>query len=178
MSFDGRLPGIVERIAWPRHCEQVGKSAILSDCRTYRYGLFRIWDPDRPLAMFIGLNPSTADEFEDDPTIRRCVRFARDWGKGGLIMANLYAYRATKPDDLPAGVEAIGPQNDEWLQRLRGRAGVVVAAWGAHRRTIGRAAHVMDMIPRLHILDLTATGHPRHPLYVRASTLPIPWTVL
>ena len=68
--------------------------ATFSSCKKYRYSLFRIWDEDKPLVLFIGLNPSTADEKEDDPTIRRCINFAKQWGYGGLIMGNLFAFRA------------------------------------------------------------------------------------
>jgi len=76
--------------------------ATFSPCRKYRYSLFRIWDEDKSLVLFIGLNPSTADEKEDDPTIRRCINFAKQWGwgYGGLIMGNLFSFRATQPSDL------------------------------------------------------------------------------
>lgn len=74
--------------------------AELSKCRTYRYALWRTWDESKPFAMFVGLNPSTADELEDDPTIRRCINFSKLWGYGGLCMVNLFAYRATDPTAL------------------------------------------------------------------------------
>lgn len=112
MTAQVQLPGLIDLLRWPQHIERFGKSAVLSADRRYRYGLFRIWDLERPLAMFVGLNPSTADETDDDPTIRRCVRFASDWQYGGLIMANLFAYRATSPRDLPDGEEAVGALND------------------------------------------------------------------
>ncbi|GHX72979.1 hypothetical protein VCSRO16_3593 [Vibrio cholerae] len=70
-------------------------TAELSKCRKYRYALWRTWDSDKPFAMFIGLNPSTADEKNDDPTLRRCINFAKSWGYGGVCMANLFAFRAT-----------------------------------------------------------------------------------
>ncbi|MCU7816788.1 MAG: DUF1643 domain-containing protein [Candidatus Thiodiazotropha sp. (ex Rostrolucina anterorostrata)] len=82
--------------------------AVLSPDRDYRYSLWRIWQPDDPYALFIGLNPSTADEYENDPTIRRCIRFAKDWGFGGLYMANLFAIRATKPKIMKAHHAPIG----------------------------------------------------------------------
>lgn len=171
------MPGIAERVAWPHGSEEQGHSAILSNCRTYRYALFRVWDPDRPLTMFVGLNPSTADELTDDPTIRRCVGFARRWGAGGLIMANLYAYRCTDPNELPVDQAiAAGPDNDEYLHLLRDRAGTVVAAWGAHRRTVAQAAHCMDLLGGLSVLGLTRDGHPRHPLYVRGDTVLQRWS--
>jgi hypothetical protein len=171
-----QLIGFTESIVWPGHLEQLGSSAVLSPCRTYRYGLFRMWDLDRPPVLFVGLNPSTADELADDPTIRRCVRFARDWGYGGLMMANLFAFRATKPDAMPATSVAIGPDTDVWLHRLRERAGLVVAAWGAHPVASLRAERVAALLGDVHILGLTAGGAPRHPLYMRASTRPTLWS--
>lgn len=102
--------------------------AVLSTCRKYRFALWRIWDESKPYAMIIGLNPSTADEKEDDPTIARCIGFARSWGYGGLCMANLFAFRATEPADIFAASDPIGPGNDEWLIKLADGAGVVVAA--------------------------------------------------
>lgn len=92
--------------------------AHLSACGAYRYALRRTWDPARPAALFVGLNPSTADAERDDPTTRRCVRFARDWGFGGLLVGNLFAYRATRPRDLRAAAEPVGPENDWWLAAL------------------------------------------------------------
>lgn len=151
--------------------------AALSSCRRYRYALWRTWDPVRPPALFVGLNPSTADETVDDPTIRRCVRFARDWGYGGLVMANLFAWRATDPCDLPDTDEAIGPENDAWLIRLRDRSGIVIAAWGANRAAArtGRVTDVLNLLGDVHALRLTAKGAPWHPLYVPAATRPTPW---
>ena len=84
--------------ARPRH-------AVFSPCRTYRYALSRVWAADKPYALFIGLNPSTADETLDDPTIRRCIDFAKRWGYGGLVMANLFAYRATEPSEMKAATD-------------------------------------------------------------------------
>ena len=106
------------------------KDAKLSDCRKYRYALWRIWDSEKPYALFIGLNPSTADETKDDPTICKCINYAKDWGYGGLCMANLFAFRATYPSDMKEVQDPIGPENDAWLKRLAKDAGVIVGAWG------------------------------------------------
>ncbi|HEC24975.1 MAG TPA: DUF1643 domain-containing protein, partial [bacterium] len=100
--------------------------ANLSECRKYRYALWRTWDELKPCAMFIGLNPSTADETEDDPTIKRCINYSKDWGYGGLCMVNLFAFRATSPSDMRASIEPIGSDNDEWIQKLSKEAGVIV----------------------------------------------------
>ena len=148
--------------------------ALLSPCRRYRYALWRRWG-EGPPAMFIGLNPSTADETADDPTIRRCIAFARSWGHGALCMANLFAYRATRPADMLAQDDPVGPENDAHLQKLAAEAGVVVAAWGVHGTHRGRHNVVRAMLPALHYLRLTKDGHPGHPLYLPASLRPVAW---
>lgn len=147
-------------------------NAKLSDCRTYRYALWRIWDESKPYAMFIGLNPSTADETEDDPTIRRCVAFARDWGYGGLCMANLFAFRATNPGDMMQAQDPVGPDNDEWLKKLSCDAGVVVAAWGNGGSYLGRSQKVLFDFPNLMCLKQNQSGEPVHPLYQPGSSVP------
>ena len=97
---------------------KIKSDAVLSEDRVYRYALWRIWNEDRPLVMFVGLNPSTADETNDDPTLRRCMGFAESWGYGGVIMANIFAYRATDPKIMKQTEAPIGPENDEWLRKL------------------------------------------------------------
>jgi len=110
-----------------------GSGARFSPCRTWRYSLRRQWLPGSEASvMFIGLNPSTADETQDDPTIRRCLGFARYWGFGNLIMMNVYAFRATKPADMKAAKDPVGPGNDREFERLRSVPQLVVAAWGNH----------------------------------------------
>lgn len=150
-------------------------AATFSRCRTWRYSLSRHWDPELKAVAFVGLNPSTADETADDPTIRRCTRFARDWGYGGLVMLNLFAYRATDPRDMKAAADPVGPENDTYLQRCAERAGIVVAAWGAHGDYQGRAQDVVDrgLLGSFTVLGLTKDGHPRHPLYMRADCRPL-----
>lgn len=150
------------------------RAATLSACRTYRYALWRRWGPG-DYAMFIGLNPSTADETNDDPTIRRCIAFARAWGYGALCMANLFAYRATDPAVMKKAAEPVGWENDHTLTTLAAGAGVVVAAWGAHGTYKGRDKSVRLLVPKLHFLRLTKDGHPGHPLYLPASLKPQPW---
>lgn len=151
------------------------RSADLSSCRTYRYALWRIWGGTAGYAMFVGLNPSTADETEDDPTIRRCIAFARSWGYSGLCMTNLFAFRATQPADMRAAADPVGPDNDDWLRDAGSAAAVVVAAWGCHGVHQGRDAIVRALLPRLHYLRLTKDGHPGHPLYLPKTLRPVPW---
>jgi hypothetical protein len=155
--------------------EAIERSATLSPCRTYRYALWRRWGRG-PYAMFIGLNPSTADETNDDPTIRQCIGFARSWGYEALCMTNLFAYRATQPADMKKDVEPVGTYNDHTLLSLAREAGVVVAAWGAHGTWLKRDEHVRFLLGRkLHYLRLTKDGHPGHPLYLPASLRPVEW---
>lgn len=150
--------------------------ATLSPCRTYRYDLWRTWIGGDGYAMFVGLNPSTADETTDDPTIRRCIAFAQAWGYAGLCMTNLFAFRATQPKDMMRASDPVGPQNDAVLRECARRAGVVVAAWGALGGYKNRAGAVQTMLPELHVLRLTTKGHPWHPLYLPGSLRPQPWT--
>lgn len=146
-------------------------TARFSPCRTWRYELWRRWG-HAPVAAFIGLNPSTADETQDDPTIRRCIGFAKRWGYGGLVMLNLFAYRSTDPRGLKVAADPVGPENDETLLRVTAEAGCVIAAWGAHGALFGRDAAVRRLLAHLTLdhLGLTKAGHPRHPLYLARST--------
>jgi len=148
--------------------------AKFSTCRKYRYALWRTWDESKPYAMFVGLNPSTADEVEDDPTVTRCINFAKSWGYGGLCIANIFAYRATKPSDMMAAQEPIGSSNDDWLIKLACDAGVVVAAWGNGGRHQNRSKHVVKLLPKLHCLKMNTSGEPAHPLYLNSDSQPVP----
>jgi hypothetical protein len=148
-------------------------SAWISEDRAYRYALLRSWEYGTGFVAFVGLNPSTADENTDDPTIRRCIRFAKDWGYSGLLMANLFAYRATKPKDMMSAKDPVGPLNDRYLQTISTKAGLVIAAWGADGGWRGRDKQVRAMVPGMKCLHLTKDGHPGHPLYLPASSLPM-----
>jgi len=152
----------------------VKRNAQFSPCRRYRYALWRTWDAARPTVLFVALNPSTADETRDDPTIRRCVGYARDWDFGGVCVANVFAFRATRPVDLKAAPDPVGARNDAWLERLAGEAGLVVAAWGNHARHRGRSRQVRALLPELHCLGTNRTGEPAHPLYQKAGLRPVP----
>lgn len=156
------------------------RSAELSPCRTYRYALWREWGDlvdtrHKGYVMFVGLNPSTADESNDDPTIRRCIGFAQAWGYRALCMTNLFAYRATSPADMLAQEDPIGPENDAHLVRLASNALLVVAAWGTDGKHLKRNADVKKLLPDMHCLHLTKDGHPGHPLYLSKTLQPIPY---
>lgn len=150
------------------------RQTVFSPCRTYRYALWREWNGGEGYAMFVGLNPSTADEIHDDPTIRRCMDFAQAWGYSALCMTNLFAFRATQPKLMKAAADPVGPENDLHLITLADDAGVTVAAWGIHGTHRGRDLEVRRLLPSLHCLARTKHGHPRHPLYLDSSLRPVP----
>ena len=154
------------------------KSALISPDRLYRYDLLRIWNEDKPAVMFIGLNPSTADETKDDPTIRRCIGFARSWGYGQLIMGNLFALRSTKPAGLLSAADPVGPQNDSHLIWLGNQASMIVAAWWngdwIKRVMPNRGKEIIQIFPNIHYLKINNDGVPAHPLYQKKSIQPIP----
>lgn len=165
-----------------------GRSAILSPCGRYRYRLSRTWDASKGRAVFVMLNPSTADADQDDPTIRRCVGFARSWGYGELAVVNLFAWRATKPRDLLAAPDPIGPDNLSRIREAVRGAGVVVAAWGAfvanlppkHDAFRNRGIDMIEAVEALgplHVIGVNRDGNiePRHPLYLKADEPLVPY---
>lgn len=162
----------------------MGSSALISKCGRYRYFLTRGWG-DGGECTFIMLNPSVADAEEDDPTIRRCIGFARRSGYGSLRVVNLFALRATKPDELRLADDPVGPSNDEHIVTALG-ADLVIAAWGAHGGLHGRDQQVIDIFkfvmranPKftVHCLGHTQSGQPKHPLYLaKNSPLKVFWT--
>jgi hypothetical protein len=167
-------------------------TAIFSPDRRYRYTLSRRWPMDlllnlkaggvlsphpQAVVAFIGLNPSTADETIDDPTIRRCMAFARGWGFGGLVMLNLFAFRATDPAAMKREDDPVGPENDAYLAQALSVASLWVCCWGNHGDFRGRGRQVLDLMvglcarapnggPPIRHFGLTKTGQPRHPLYM------------
>ncbi|KAM3090415.1 DUF1643 domain-containing protein [Phormidesmis sp. 146-35] len=140
---------------------------------TYRYSLERSWS-DAPRVGFVMLNPNRADEVSDDPTIRRCIGFAKSWGYGGLEVANLFAYRAKTPDLLKQADDPIGKENDRSILRLTKRVETIVLAWGNWGMLGGRDRTVIKLLdshPTLYCLGTTKLGQPRHPLYLKSTTL-------
>lgn len=152
--------------------------AVLSDDGQYRYRLSRTWDTAKPTVAFVMLNPSTADATEDDPTIRRCLGFAKAWGYGSLVVVNLFGLRTPDPSNLRDHPNPVGPANDEHLRAVCDDAEQVVAAWGANGSLQGRAQEVGQTLEAdLYALDTTKAGHPVHPLYQPADAEPEPWDV-
>ncbi|WP_425071851.1 DUF1643 domain-containing protein [Sagittula sp. S175] len=165
---------MIERVT-----EQDGVSswAYYSPCERYRYGLRRVWGA-APEVLYVMLNPSTATELANDPTIERCQRRAVGLGFGGMRIANLFAWRATRPEDLRRAEDPEGPENAALLARWCGEAEVVLAAWGVHGALNGQGARVArGMRGDVRHLGLTKAGHPRHPLYVSYAVQPEPWPV-
>lgn len=156
--------------------------ATFSECKIYRYTLWRTWDAELPVVNFLMLNPSTADQWKNDPTVERCERRARDLGYGKLIVTNLFALRSTDPAGLRQVDDPVGPGNDRAILDSALEADAVVCAWGVHGELFGRAAKVLADLrawpgvgDKLHCLALTKDGSPRHPLYVGYDVQPTPW---
>lgn len=152
----------------------IARAAVISTCGRYRYRLSRVWDETQAALPFVMLNPSIADANIDDPTIRRCIGFARREGCGGIEVANLYAFRATDPDELWRQLDPEGPDNIEHLRNIALASvayGVpIICGWGAKGGNSNRPIHVMQQAgATLVCLGRTKEGKPRHPLYVRGD---------
>lgn len=147
------------------------RDARLSPDGLYRYTLSRKWG-DGHLALFIGLNPSTADAEQDDPTVRRLIGFAKSWECGGFVLVNLFAFRATKPEDMKASADPVGPGNDETIKLFHKQCAMTVACWGSHGTFRGRDREVVKLLTpnSMVCLGMTQGGHPRHPLYLKSDT--------
>lgn len=166
-----KLAGLQARVLF----DPAPNSAGFSPCRTWRYWLTRTWDYKLPSLCVAGLNPSTADETLDDPTIRRCISFAKAWGYGGLVMLNIFAFRATDPKVMKKAVDPIGPENDYFLQAATaGRK--VLCAWGNHGAYLDRGEKVTRMLTDLGrdlvCFEITKTNQPKHPLYMKGDAQP------
>ena len=143
-------------------------NAVISDCSKYRYELHREWDKDKGKVLFIMLNPSTADGVEDDLTTRRCINFAKKWGYGGIMIGNIYPFRAKRPKDLKKwlnndfGVACSLWENQIHVGEMAQQADLIVCAWGCNHKGI---PEWIGEIPNLHYLELCDDGFtPKHPL--------------
>ena len=153
------------------------KSAVFSPCRKYRYSLSRTWDINQKIILFIGLNPSTADEAHDDPTIRRCLFYSSRWGFGGLIMVNLFAFRATLPKDLENSKHPVGRDNNQFIIHAHKEASMTIAAWGNDGDLYNRDQEVLEIISNPMCLKVNKTGQPAHPLYQKKDIKPKPYSI-
>lgn len=153
--------------------------AVYSDCERYRYSLTRVWNRDGRRALFVMLNPSTATEVQNDPTVERCERRARALGFGAFRVTNIFAWRDTDPRAMRAAADPVGPGNDAAILDAAAWADRVVAAWGTHGAHLDRGPRVEALLratgrPLFH-LGLTRAGHPKHPLYIAYAQPPEPW---
>ena len=149
--------------------------AVISDCGRYRYLLRRVWDQRKPRALFVMLNPSTADAKVDDPTIRSCVRLVSGLGYGSLEVVNLYGWRATKPVDLAKAADPVGPENGNIAGAAVTRCDVVICAWGADAMAKDDVTKsfrdlALKYRPMVYCFGRTKGGAPKHPLYIKSGT--------
>ncbi len=152
------------------------KSASFSKCRGYRYLLTRTWDEGKGFVKFIALNPSTADETDDDPTIRRCMGFANKWGYGGIAMINLFAFRATEPKEMMSAPFPIGEaERNEHTLKMANICNLVIAAWGNDGSYMNQDKIAKKLVNKLHCLRINKSGQPAHPLYLPGDLKPILW---
>lgn len=157
------------------------KSAVVSSCGAYRWALSRSWIPTLGTVMFVMLNPSTADAEMDDPTVRKCVGFARQWGRGAVLIGNLFAFRTKEPKLLRRAADPVGASNDEALAWMAAAADMIVVAWGSrakHPELVDRARAVVEgpLADRpLLCLKLLPNGDPGHPLFAPYQTRPRSW---
>jgi hypothetical protein len=153
--------------------------AVYSDCQRYRYLLTRVWDPRGPQALFVMLNPSTATEVQNDPTVERCERRARALGFGAFRVCNIFAWRDTDPKAMRRAADPVGPGNDGAIRESCFWADKIVCAWGTHGAHLGRGPAVERLMREtdrpLHHLGLTRDGHPKHPLYIGYDVQPVLW---
>jgi len=155
-------------------------TAIYSACEKYRYALTRVWDDDGTRALFVMLNPSTATELQNDPTVERCERRARALGFGAFRVTNIFAWRDTDPRNMRAAADPVGPANDAAILAGADWADKVIAGWGTHGAHRERGPQVEAMLRQtpnpLYALGLTKAGHPKHPLYIAYAQQPVLWT--
>ncbi len=154
--------------------------AVYSPCETYRYALTRVWAPEGQRLLCVMLNPSTATELQNDPTVERCERRARALGYGAFRVCNIFAYRATDPRVMRAADDPVGPENDAAILEGAAWADTVLCAWGSHGAHRERGSAVARLLFQtgcaLSHLGLTKGGHPRHPLYISYAVKPVVWT--
>ena len=150
----------------------IDTGAVFSICEQYRYTIWRCWDINLPSVLFIGLNPSTANATNDDPTLRRCIDFARKWEYGSVYVVNLFAFRTTNPKILYRVKDPVGPRNNVWIRNLIKRSNRVFVAWGNVGSYNERSKKVLKLIPEAYCLSVNRSGQPSHPLYLPKSVTP------
>lgn len=151
--------------------------AIFNESRTHRYTLWRTWGIKTNRVLFIMLNPSTADEVVLDPTIKKCIKFAKQWGFGGIDICNLFALRSTNPKLLYTHENPIGDDNDQWITTTATLAKQIIVAWGKHGKLLNRSECVYNLLKNYQLFSLNNNNDnsPEHPLYVPFSNEPKLW---
>jgi len=164
-----------------RHFQKgdAASEALYSDCEKYRYELTRVWETNGRKALFVMLNPSTATEIQNDPTVERCERRARALEFGAFRVCNIFAYRATDPRDMREQDDPVGPENDVAILRACDWADQIVCAWGTHGEHLARGPEMEQILraqpKKLFHLGLSQKGHPKHPLYIAYAVKPMVW---
>ena len=155
--------------------------AVFSPDKTHRYRLWRTWDESRPSLVMVMLNPSIADETQNDPTVERCQRRAMAMGFGRLEVTNIFALVSTDPAGLYSHSDPVGPDNDAAILDAVKGAGMVICAWGTHGQHVGRAKAVVDLLKGSGVqpfaLGINSDGSPKHPLYIGYAVDPVPYSL-
>lgn len=157
----------------------VVSEAGISSCKKYRWWLHRVWDPSLPLVIWVMLNPSTADHRKNDPTIMKVMRYSKRWGYGGILVLNIYAYRTSRPENLPDDENLrVGYRNDSFIRSMfqyaKAEGIAVVCAWGAKHRERGCRVRRMaaDLGLPLLGLEVALNGEPKHPRFLSETLCP------
>ena len=154
---------------------------MFSPDRVYRYTLLHSWrgllDTEDRIACWIALNPSTADENQLDPTLRRIRGFSAAWGYNSFMMLNAFAFRATDPKEMERAADPNGPENDAYLLAETAKVDKVICAWGTHAALNDRQNQIRALLKDrpLYYLKLTKDGFPSHPLYLKSDLMPVRW---
>ena len=152
---------------------KIKKSCVLSKCNKYRYELRRAWNSSKPQIMFILLNPSTADDIEDDPTIKKCISYTKRLKGGSIVVCNIFSYRSTDPRLMKQHNDPVGPNNDYWIKKNAKESKLIIAGWGKHGSYLGRAEEICRMLPKMHCFKINKDGSPTHFLYLPSNLKPI-----
>ena len=155
----------------------IESTAKISEDKRYRYKLTRVWDKSKKRICFVGLNPSKADETENDPTVWKLVRYADSWGYGGMTVVNLFAIRTPRRRQMMREEEPIGPKNDAVLEHVAvsKEYDKVIAVWGDDGRYKNRNSEVKKLFSELWVLKVSKSGEPRHPRFLPGDLTPKLW---
>ncbi len=159
--------------------DELPERYLYSPDKVYRYAFGRWWGSGdlATTAVWVLLNPATGDtERRRRPTLDRCIGRSKDLGATGLVIVNLFAFRHTDPKQLRTASDPVGPANDDALREVTGAGAWTVVAWGSHGGLLGRSAAVGPLLSAPTCLGVTASGEPRHPLYVTSDAQLVPWT--